>query len=110
MAYAPSIRSVSFSKLQICGASPNSPGPDGNPLEATYVFEARGDTLLGTVSTRMGGGPFNEGKIDGDKISFVVSYGNTHIEWNGTVSGDEIYFTRQNGEKVDQFTAKRAGG
>ncbi len=83
-------------------------GPDGNPLEATYEFEAIGKELFGTVSTRLGGGSFSEGKIDGDKISFVARYGETTIEWNGTVFGDEINFTQRNGERVKQFTAKRA--
>ena len=82
-------------------------GPDGNSLEATYVFDAIGKALLGTVKTIMGSFSFSEGKIDGDKISFVVSLGATTFEWNGTVSGDEINFTQRTGERVDQFTAKR---
>jgi dienelactone hydrolase len=82
-------------------------GPDGNPYEATYVFEAIDKALLGTMHTMMGGLQFSEGKIDGDKISFVVSLGATTFEWNGTVSGDEINFTQRNGERVNQFTAKR---
>lgn len=83
-------------------------GPDGNPLEVTYVFEALGKALIGTVRTRLGGGPFAEGKIDGDKISFVVRLdASTTIETTGTVSGDVINFTQRNGERVIQFTAKR---
>ena len=82
-------------------------GPDGNPYEATYVFDAIGKTLLGTMNTIMGSLQFSEGKIDGDKISFVVILGATTYEWNGTVSGDEINFTQRSGERVDQFTVKR---
>jgi hypothetical protein len=84
-------------------------GPDGNPYKATYVFEAIGKELLGTVQTGMGSLQFSEGKIDRDKISFVVSLGETTLEWNGTISGDEINFTQRNGEKVKQYTAKRVG-
>ena len=84
-------------------------GPDGNPLEATYVFEALGNTLLGTVNTRFGCGPFSEGKIDGDKISFVVRTAQYTIETTGTVSGDVINITNRNGERVNQFIAKRVG-
>lgn len=82
-------------------------GPDGNPYEATYAFEAIDKALLGTVKTIMGSLSFSEGKIDGDKISFVVSLGGTTYEWNGTVSGDEINFTQRNGDKENQFTVKR---
>lgn len=83
-------------------------GPDGNPLEVTYVFDAIGTILLGTVNTRLGGGPFEEGKIEGNKISFVSKPGpSTIIEMTGTVSGDVIHMTRKNGDKVDEFTLKR---
>ncbi len=83
-------------------------GPDGNPLEVTYVLEGFGQTLIGTVNTILGGGPFSEGKIEGDKISFVVRLDqSTIIETTGTVSGDVINFTQRNGERVIHFTAKR---
>jgi CubicO group peptidase (beta-lactamase class C family) len=82
-------------------------GPDGNPIEVTYKLEGLGKTLIGTVSTRLGSGPFSEGKINGNKISFVANTGQSIIETTGTVSGDEIRFSQQNGDDVKQFTAKR---
>lgn len=83
-------------------------GPDGNPIELTYVFDVIGNTLLGTVNTRLGGGSFAEGKIDGNKISFIARPGpSTIIETTGTVSGDVINFTRRNGDNVKEFIARR---
>jgi hypothetical protein len=35
-------------------------------VDVTYEFEAVGNTLIGTVSTKLGGGPFSGGKIDGN--------------------------------------------
>ncbi len=83
-------------------------GPDGKPVEVTYVFEGLGKTLLGTVNTRLGGGPFSEGKIDGNKISFVVRIDpSTTIETTGTVSGDVINIIQRKGNDVKEFTVKR---
>lgn len=82
-------------------------GPDGTPLEVTYVLEGLGNKLIGTVNTRMGGGPFSEGKIDGDNISFVVRSNEFTLETTGTVSGDEINFTQRNGDNLIHFTARR---
>jgi CubicO group peptidase (beta-lactamase class C family) len=82
-------------------------GPDGNSMEVTYVFEALGKTLIGTVSTSLGGGPFSEGKIEGNNISFVVRTDQFTIVTTGTLSGDAISFTQKNGGEVVQFIAKR---
>jgi len=83
-------------------------GPDGKPLEVTYVFEGLGKTLLGTVNTSMGGGPFSEGTIDGNKISFFVRIDpSTILVTTGTVFGDEISLSQQNGNNVTKLTAKR---
>ncbi len=84
-------------------------GPDGNPIELTYVFDAIGNTLLGTVNTRLGGGSLAEGKIAGKKISFIARPGpSTIIEMTGTLSGDVINITKKNGDTVTKFTLKRA--
>jgi hypothetical protein len=84
-----------------------SNGPDGNPVEVTYVLEGFGETLIGNVNSRLGGGAFSDGKIDGNKISFIANTGQYIIETTGTLSGDVIKFTRRNGDDVAQFTAKR---
>jgi CubicO group peptidase (beta-lactamase class C family) len=83
-------------------------GPDGKPIEVTYVFEALGKALLGTVNTSLGGGPFSEGKIDGNKISFAVRIDpSTTIETTGTLSGDMINIIQRNGDNVTEFTVER---
>jgi CubicO group peptidase (beta-lactamase class C family) len=49
------------------------PQQDGTSLDVTYLFEAMGNTLLGTTTTKLGGGSFSGGKIDGNNISFFVA-------------------------------------
>jgi hypothetical protein len=91
------------------------PGRGGQTREQTFNFKADGNTLTGSVSGRQGDVAISEGKIDGDQISFKQTMerdGNTmKLLYKGTVSGDEIKFTRQRdgGEgQAQEFTAKRA--
>ncbi len=91
------------------------PGRGGQTREQTFNLKADGNTLTGTVSGRGGDMPIAEGKIDGDTISFTQTMefnGNTmKLIYKGTVSGDEIKFsrTRDGGEgQAQEFTAKRA--
>jgi hypothetical protein len=91
------------------------PGRQGNTMEVTFNFKADGSTLTGTMSNPRGEVPIQEGKIDGDNISFSQTFergGNSmKILYKGKVSGDTIQFTRQRdgGEgQAQSFTAKRA--
>jgi hypothetical protein len=71
--------------------------PNGT-MENTFVFKVDGSKLTGTVeSGPMGQSDIAEGKVDGDKLSFVVVRnfnGNEfRMNYKGTVSGDEIKLT-----------------
>ena len=83
------------------------PGPDGNPLVITYIFEAEEENLEGYVSTELGGGPFSKGKIEGNRISFSVERADDIVYVDGTLSGDGINMTQKKGDKVNEFTLKR---
>jgi hypothetical protein len=91
------------------------PGRGGQTRQQTFNLKADGNTVTGTVSGRGGDMPIAEGKIDGDTITFSQTMefnGNSmKFVYKGTVSGDEIKFTRQRdgGDQPPQeFTAKRA--
>ncbi len=83
-----------------------------------YVFEfkAEGSTLTGMAISNIDGAeaktPITEGKIDGDKISFVENLNYQGMElrivYEGTVSGDEIQLARIEGAGNEKFVAKRA--
>jgi hypothetical protein len=86
------------------------PGRDGQTREATMTFKADGDKLTGTMASPRGEIPISEGKINGDEISFVITFNNFRIVHTGKVSGNEIKFNRKRdgGEGPGQdFTAKR---
>jgi hypothetical protein len=70
-------------------------GPDGNgDFEISFTFKQDGSKLTGTVQGPQGD-PIEiiDGKVDGDKISFVVKIdanGGMKITHDGTIGGDEI--------------------
>lgn len=81
----------------------------------TFNFHVDGSALTGTVSTRRGDTDIQNGKVDGDNISFdeVLNFnGNDFkIAYTGKADGaDSIQFSRQAGDRpAQEFTAKRGG-
>lgn len=88
------------------------PGRGGNTMTMTFTFKTEGSNLTGTVATQMGENPIQNGKVDGDNISFeqVINFnGNERkLTYKGTVKGDTIEMTREGGRGPQTFTAKKA--
>lgn len=83
--------------------------------EYTFTFVMKGTTLTGKAKGNLlGESAIAEGKVEGDKISFVEN--GTYmemplrIEYTGTVtSNDEIKFTRRIGDFAsEELVAKRS--
>jgi len=74
-------------------------GRGGETMTTNWTFKAEGTTLTGTMGGPMGDNDIEEGKIDGDNISFVVKMefgGNAMtMKYKGTVVGDEIKMTME---------------
>jgi hypothetical protein len=90
------------------------PTRDGQTRETTFDLKASGDKLSGTMSSPQGAVEIKDGKVSGGDISFKVSFdagGNTIVLlFKGTVSGDQIKFTRkrEGADQSQEFTAKKA--
>jgi hypothetical protein len=81
----------------------------------TFEFTVKGSTLTGTAkSNLLGESKLAEGKVDGDKISFVENANfqgmPLKITYSGTMtSADEIAFTRNVADLANEkLVAKRA--
>jgi hypothetical protein len=79
----------------------------------TYDFKVDGDKLTGTAKSQFGEIKIENGSVKGDAVTFVenVNYEGTalKISYTGTISGDEIKFSRNVAELAnEQFVAKRA--
>jgi hypothetical protein len=80
----------------------------------TYEFVVKDTTLTGKLQSDMGGASeIKQGKVEGDKVSFVEMFkfeGNDiQITYTGRItSNDEIKFTRQVAEfATEELVAKR---
>ena len=68
--------------------------PDGSSFQLTFTFKQDGATLTGKVQGPMGDPmEITNGKIDGDKFSFDVSFNGMTIHHDCTVVGDTIKMT-----------------
>lgn len=65
-------------------------GPNGDGFALTFKFKQDGAKLTGTVTGPGGDIDISDGKVDGDKISFTVSFNGMTIQHDGTVTGDTI--------------------
>ena len=66
-------------------------GPDGGSMTITFSLKQDGTKLTGTSQGPQGDPlEIQDGKVDGDKISFTVSFGDMKIKHDGTIKGDEI--------------------
>ncbi len=84
---------------------------DGNPSTITYVFKQEGTTPTGTVAISDETANISNGKVDGDKISFVVVFSFDTITHTGTVHGDEITMTVKSDDAdfpAHEITLKRS--
>ena len=82
--------------------------------EYAYEFKVQGATLTGTAKGNLiTDSALSDGKVDGNKISFVEkgSYMGMPLTFNysGEIVGDEIHFKRElMGFPAEEFVAKRS--
>jgi len=82
--------------------------------EYTYTLKAEGAALTGTAKSNLiGDSTLSDGKVDGNKISFVEkgNYQGMPLQFNytGELAGDEIHFKRElMGFPAEEFVAKRS--
>ena len=101
-------------------ATTEAKGKNGKSSTVTTVFDLKsdGDKLTGTVTTGRGRRDvtmdIKDGKIEGDRFSFTTiqqnkKKGEVKLQWNGTVSGEELKgSSAPNGKrKGKEFSAKR---
>jgi hypothetical protein len=63
----------------------------GGTFENTFVLKADGNTLTGTLQGGPGGElKIEEGKVDGNNLSFVVNMEFGKLSYAGAVSGDDL--------------------
>lgn len=72
-------------------------GPNGNSMALAVNLKQEGTKLTGSSEGPGGTIEIKEGKIDGDKISFYITFegggGAMKLNHTGTITGDELVLT-----------------
>jgi hypothetical protein len=72
--------------------------PNGT-LELNYTFKAEGKDLKGTLKSQYGEMQLENGRIDGNKISYSITFNGTTVESTGEIINEnEILIKNQFGE------------
>lgn len=72
--------------------------PNG-PMEITYTFKVEGNELKGISKTQFGEIPLENGKVDGKKLSYTISFNGMSINSTGELINDnEILIKNDRGE------------
>jgi hypothetical protein len=91
------------------------PGRNGNQQQ-TFDLKADGAKLSGSVSSQRGDQKIEDGKVDGDSVSFntTMKMGDNEmkVSYVGKVTAEGIEFTREmqggpNGPRKNTFVAKK---
>ena len=86
--------------------------PNGQTMQSLFDFKAEGSNLTGTVTGRSGEAKIQEGKVEGDNITFSVlrNFNGQEFKlgYKGKIEGDEIKMTVSFGEdRSFDMVAKR---
>lgn len=81
--------------------------PNGD-VQLVFHFKVDGTKLTGSVETPNGSVDIEDGKVDGDKISFNTHVGDDEVKHIGTISGDTIALAVEGPWGHSDMTLKRA--
>jgi len=88
-------------------------GMDGAPMKLNYTFKADGATLTGSTQGPEGKEiAIKDGKIDGNNLSFSVSFDmggqEMKMEYKGVLAGDDLTLSMDMMGQPMEFKLKRA--
>ncbi|WP_100614081.1 hypothetical protein [Confluentibacter citreus] len=88
-----------FAQSKIDGNWKGSRETPNGTFELNYTFKVEGDKLTGIWKTEFGESPLENGKVDGNKFSYSISFNEMTIENNAElVSDDEIVIKSERGD------------
>jgi hypothetical protein len=90
---------ATFAQSKIDGKWKGTREGQNGTIELNYTFKVEGDKLTGSWVTPRGENQIENGKVDGKKFSYSMTFGEMTIENNGElVSDNEIVIKTQRGE------------
>jgi len=106
------LSTVTAFAADVTGTWTGEMGGGNGGFQISFTFKQDGPKLTGTVQGPQGDPiAISEGKVDGDKISFKVSFNGMVISHEGTIKGDQITLTSKSDQSDfpgGEMTLKRA--
>jgi len=81
---------------------------NGESIDLVYDLKVDGNKLIGNVTGPAGTLDLEEGKVDGDKISFQISFGDFHIKHDGKLVDGKFEITSHLDQGDQKYTIVRA--
>ncbi len=81
--------------------------PDGTPRTNTFTFKVDGAKVTGSVAGTQDETPIQDGKLNGDDISFSAERPFGRFDYKGKIAGNEIRFKVSFGDQSFDIVAKR---
>jgi hypothetical protein len=86
---------TSFAQSKLDGKWKGTAESPNGVFELTYTFKAEGEKLTGALITEFGDTPIENGKIEGKKISYTLSFnGDMVINVTGEIINDDEIMTK----------------
>ncbi|MBK5271773.1 MAG: hypothetical protein JJE22_12250 [Bacteroidia bacterium] len=90
---------ISFGQKTIDGNWKGTRETDNGTFEINYTFKVEGNVLTGVWKTQFGETNLEDGKIEGNKLSFSISFNDNKISNTGEVINEnEILVKNERGE------------
>jgi hypothetical protein len=90
---------TTFAQSKIDGNWKGTRETPNGAFELNYTFKVEGDKLTGTWKTQFGESPLENGKVDGKKFSYSISFNDMSFENTGELVNDnEIVIKNDRGE------------
>jgi len=90
---------TTFAQTSIDGNWKGTRETPNGPFEVTYTFKVEGKELKGSIKTSFGEAPLENGKIDGNKISYSITFNGATINSTGEIINEnEILIKNERGE------------
>jgi hypothetical protein len=90
---------TAFAQSKIDGKWKGTREGQNGTIELNYTFKVEGTKLTGSWVTPRGENQIENGKVDGNKFSYTMTFGDMTMENNGElVSDNEIVIKTQRGE------------
>jgi len=88
-----------FAQTNIDGTWKGTRETPNGTFEVTYTFKAEGKDLKGSLKTSFGEAQLEDGKIDGNKISYSITFNGNSLKSTGEIINEnEILIKNDRGE------------